>query len=64
MTTKEALMKELETAPEPVLREVLAYLKLLEAKELPAALQTAFASEALLAREWSRPEEDTAWKDL
>jgi len=57
-------MKELETAPEPVLREVLAYLKLLEAKELPAALQTAFASEALLAREWSRPEEDTAWKDL
>jgi hypothetical protein len=64
MTTREALLKELEKAPEPVLREVLAYVKLLEAKDMPVGLQTALASEAMLARDWSKPEEDAAWKDL
>lgn len=64
MTTKEALLKELESAPEPVLREVLAFLTLLEAKVLPAGAQTALASESVLGRDWSKPEEDAAWKDL
>jgi hypothetical protein len=64
MTAKEALLKEIETAPEPLLREVLAFLRLLEARDVPPGLQTAIASEPLLAREWSKPEEDAAWKDL
>jgi len=64
MTAKEALLRELESAPEPVLREVLAFLSMLRAKTLPAGLQTALASESVLARDWSKPEEDEAWKDL
>lgn len=28
------------------------------------ALQTMIASEAVLARDWNRPEEDLAWADL
>ena len=29
-----------------------------------AGLETALASEAVLARDWLLPEEDEAWKDL
>ena len=64
MTTKETLLKELESAPEPLLREVLAFLALREGKALPTGIQTALASESTLARDWSKPEEDAAWKDL
>ena len=64
MTAKEALLKELEGAPEPVLKEVLGYLSLLKAKTIRPGLQTAFASENVLAGDWAKPEEDEAWKDL
>ncbi|MBI5303145.1 MAG: hypothetical protein HY868_13510 [Chloroflexi bacterium] len=31
---------------------------------LSESYQTAFASEAILRRDWDRPEEDTAWASL
>ena len=33
-------------------------------KETSAAWQTMIASEAVLRRDWDRPEEDRAWADL
>lgn len=35
-----------------------------EAKESTGQLVTHFASEAVLAKDWLTPEEDTAWQDL
>ncbi len=31
---------------------------------MPEAFETMIASEAVLARDWNRPEEDDAWADL
>ena len=62
-----ALIEELQTAPEPVQREVLDFLVFLKARQavlkeghedlLPLA-QTAWAAD------WDTPEEDEAWRDL
>lgn len=46
---------------------VLAYTDRIEIrplKQLSKGLQTALASESVLAKEWNTPEEDEAWKDL
>jgi glutaredoxin 2 len=63
MTTKELLFNEIEDAPEPVLAEVLDFVQFLKRKVRPG-LETALASEAVLARDWLRPEEDEAWQNL
>ena len=64
MTTKDALLKELDAAPEPMLREVLDFIGFLKIRQTPGAMQTAIASESSLATDWLKPEEDEAWKDL
>ncbi|MGD0093206.1 MAG: DUF2281 domain-containing protein [Planctomycetota bacterium] len=61
MSTKEALLKEIEKTPEPVLDAVLEFLR---ARRPGEGRLTALASEAVLAKDWLRPEEDEAWKDL
>lgn len=57
-------MKELEAAPEPLLRELLSFLSLLKGKKTPVGIETAIASETVLGKDWLKPEEDEAWKDL
>ena len=64
MTTKDALMKELDAAPEPLLREMLFFVAFLKSRKSSPGMQTALASEASLGSDWLRPEEDEAWKDL
>lgn len=64
MTTKDALLRELEAAPEPLLREVLDFIAFLKARAPASGMQTALASEPVLAADWLKPEEDEAWKDL
>jgi hypothetical protein len=63
VTTKELLFNEIEDAPEPVLAEILDFVQFLKRKVRPG-LETALASEAVLARDWLRPEEDEAWQNL
>ncbi len=44
---------------------VLAFVTdLVEHREAAGALQTMLASETVLRRDWERPEEEMAWKDL
>lgn len=63
MTTRESMLREMESASEPVLQEVLDYLRFLMAK--PGDVhEIARASESVLAQDWLRPEEDEAWADL
>lgn len=64
MTVKDKLIAELETLPEALVAELLAHVHDLRKKNAQKARQTAIASESALARDWLRPEEDEAWKDL
>jgi hypothetical protein len=71
MNTREVLLKELDTLPDPVLNEILQYVQFLKSgrtdwgnKRPTPALETALASESSLKKDWLTPEEDEAWKDL
>ena len=64
MTTKEAIQKEIEQAPEPVLEEALAYIRLLKAMRDRGVTDTALVSEPSLGKDWLRPEEEAAWRNL
>jgi len=64
MTNRELLLTEIERAPEPVVNEVLGFLRLLRKGPLEESLDLALASEQVLAKDWLRPEEDEAWRDL
>jgi len=64
MTAKEALLKEIEKTSDPVLDEVLDFVRFLKAKHAGETLATAVASESALKKDWLKPEEDAAWHDL
>lgn len=65
MGMKELIVKEIEKLPEKHLPEVLDFIRSLEEGEtLLENLGTAIASETSLNKDWLRPEEDKAWKDL
>ena len=64
MSKKELLIKELEHIPETLLNEVLDYLHFSKNKVNNGGLETAIASEPALERDWMKPEEDEAWKNL
>lgn len=64
MTTKQRLMNELEEVPEPLLAEVLDFIHFLKARAVRERLEPAVMSESSLAKDWLKPEEDEAWRDL
>ena len=64
MTTKQMILKEIGKVPEPMLEEVLDFIKFLENKSLRKISETAVLSEAALAKDWLKPEEDEAWRNL
>ena len=64
MGEKEALVREIEGLPGPLLREVLDFVQFLKMKVAQQGLETALLSESALRKDWLRPEEDEAWGDL
>ncbi len=64
MSKTDLLMMELQQVPEPLLDEVLDFVRFLKAKQIREGLDTALASEPVLARDWLQPEEDAAWQVL
>jgi hypothetical protein len=64
MTTKEILKKEIDTAPDEILQEVLDFFRFLKNKQKNKMRETMLISEPILRKEWFLPEEDEAWKDL
>ena len=64
MTTKQMLLKEIKMVPEPILEEVLYFMRFLENKSRSRISETAILSESSLAKDWLKPEEDEAWQDL
>ena len=64
MTKRDILIREVEQVPEPLLDELLDFLRFLKEKCLQERRETALASESVLGQDWLRPEEDAAWRDL
>jgi hypothetical protein len=65
MGIKDLIFKEIEKVPEQHLPEVLDFIRSLEeGKVFTEKIGTAIASETSLKKDWLRPEEDKAWKDL
>jgi hypothetical protein len=64
MTTKELLINEIEQVPEPLLAEVLDFVCFLKARIAREKMEPAMMSESALSRDWLKPEEDRAWRDL
>jgi len=64
MATKELVLKEIKKVPEPLLGEVLDFIRFLESKALKQNMETAIASESSLKKDWLSPEEEEAWQDL
>jgi hypothetical protein len=63
MGIREQAIEEIQLAPEEIVVETLDFLRFLSARKR-SELETAVASEALLARDWDSSEEDEAWKSL
>ncbi len=64
MTSEKAIAGELQDLSEAKPREVLEFVRRLKSAGEDSAFGCALASEAVLAKDWLRPEEDEAWKDL
>jgi hypothetical protein len=58
------VMGEIEQLPEPLLGEVLHFVRFLKGQASQERLETALLSETALRKDWLRPEEDEAWRDL
>lgn len=64
MQDRKAVIGEIEKLPEPLLGEVLHFVCFLKSKVVQERLETALLSETALRKDWLRPEEDEAWRDL
>jgi len=63
MQSEDAVIREIEDLPEPLLREVLDFVRFLKTKAAQDRFETALLSESAL-KDWLKPEEDEAWHDL
>jgi len=64
MEVKEVILKEIERVPEQYLAEILDFIRFLAGKSLEEIMETAIVSETSLKKDWLKPEEDEAWRDL
>ncbi len=66
MNLKEIIIRKIEKLPDKELIAILNFIHHLEKrdKDIKEKLEIALASESSLKKDWLRPEEDEAWKDL
>jgi hypothetical protein len=64
MLNREVLIKEIESMPEPLLEEVMDFIRFVKGKTIREGVYTAIASETSLEKDWLCAEEDEAWGDL
>ncbi|MCX6972249.1 MAG: DUF2281 domain-containing protein [Verrucomicrobia bacterium] len=64
-TMTEALIQEIQTAPENVQREVFDFLVFLKERPQREGAESLLPlAQAAWASDWNTPEEDEAWRDL
>ncbi|MEO7659886.1 MAG: DUF2281 domain-containing protein [Pyrinomonadaceae bacterium] len=64
MSTQELVIKEIETLPERLQRQVYDFARFLKTKAADDAFDGLLLSESALAKDWDTPEEDAAWSNL
>jgi hypothetical protein len=64
MGKKDILPNELEQVPEPLLVEVLDFVRFIKTRMTSDLKDITRVSESSLKKDWLRPEEDTAWQNL
>ena len=64
MTRKDILLKEIADISDELLKETLDYVRFLKYKQKIEILDSALLSESSLGKDWLKPEEDEAWKNL
>ncbi len=64
MTQKELIIKNVEGIPNALLDELADFLRFLKMKADEEKFGSALMSESSLKKDWLRPEEEEAWKDL
>jgi hypothetical protein len=64
VSTKELIAKEIEQVPQPLLDEVLDFVRFLKGKRLEDASESSLLAESSLRKDWLKPEEDDAWRNL
>jgi len=67
MINREILVKKIENLPSNLLQEVADFIDFIEYKEKKNHFKInniTLASEKSLAKDWLKPEEEEAWKDL
>jgi len=64
MTKKDLIVREIEEVPEPMLEEILDFVRFLKVKGAQEKLEITLLSEPSLQKDWLKPEEDEAWRDL
>ena len=64
MSTKQLIEQEIIALPESLQREVYGVARCLRAKQENESFAGLLLSETRLAKDWHKPEEDTAWASL
>ena len=64
MSARDELRDEIEGVPEPLAAEILDFMRFLKARAAAERFELALVSEPALRKDWLRPEEDEAWRDL
>lgn len=64
MTDKERLVTEIESLPEQALREILDFVEFLKRRSTDDSKEVLTTSESSLRKDWLRPEEEAAWRNL
>jgi len=64
MNRKQLIAKEIAQVPEPLLEEVLDFVRFLKSKRVQEKLETSLLSESSLKNDWLSPEEEKAWQHL
>lgn len=64
MSAKDLIIQEMEQIPEPMLEEVLDFLRFIKAKQLQEKLEIPILSKSSWEKDWLRPKEDEAWRHL
>jgi hypothetical protein len=64
MKDKEVIIREIQDLSPDLLQEVIDFARFLKGKAAQERFSMALLSEAALAKDWLRPEEDEAWHDL
>ncbi len=64
MSNRDLLVKEIEELPDDKLQEVIDFVQFLKSKQRDEEMGITLVSEPSLAKDWNKPEEDEAWRDL